>query len=162
MHILWFMNPKPAKWTTHDFTFFALDCNFYFFCKYTRNVYKSTVETFVQCKLSKLKMDITLNSFCTSHDKAGLSFSAAKQTSISEEETSVSDFRTWKRGGAGRRGGYTKIKEKKKKKKRRRRMVWHKCSSLKEGVIHLHSKLFCKIISLPVQITQVYSQVFFR
>lgn len=65
-----------------------------FFCKYTRNVYKSTVETSVQCKLSKLKRNITLKSFCTSHDKGGLSFSAAKQIHISQEETSVSDFRT--------------------------------------------------------------------
>lgn len=30
-----------------------------YFCKYTRNVYKNTVETSVQCKLSKLKMNIT-------------------------------------------------------------------------------------------------------
>lgn len=55
---------------------------FHFFCKYTRNVYKSTVETSVQCNLSKLKMNITLNSFCTSHDKWDCHFQQQNKFSV--------------------------------------------------------------------------------
>lgn len=79
MHIYLVLKMDIHFIATHQFIFhfkqqrgdhksFALAATF-IFCKYTRNVYKSTVEISVQCKLSKLKMDITLNSFCTLHDK---------------------------------------------------------------------------------------------
>ena len=60
---------QETMWTLHFSATFI-------FCKYTRNVYKRTVETSVQCKLSKLKRDITLKSFCTQHDKGIVIFSS--------------------------------------------------------------------------------------
>lgn len=85
--------------TAGDCEQFCMSCNFYFFCKYTRNVYKSTVETSVQCKLSKLKMDITLNLFCTFHDKRDCHRQQQNKLAfIRRGKKSVSDFRPSKCG----------------------------------------------------------------
>lgn len=70
-----FLNLKAVDKKQEDRVNFALDRNFYFFWKYTRNVYKSTVETSVQCKLSKLKMDI-LSYFAPNMTKGIVIFSS--------------------------------------------------------------------------------------
>lgn len=64
-------------------------------------------------------MDITLNSFCTQHDKRDCHFQQQNKLVYLKEETSVSDFRPLKWGDA------VVTPKSKLRKKNNKRMVWH-------------------------------------